>query len=77
MYLETLVDKFNGGPTGVETLSAALSEEKDTLEDVYEPYLIQEGFIQRTARGRIAAVKAYQHLGRELPKSGGPQGNLF
>ncbi len=77
MYLEALIDKFGGGPTGVETLSAALSEEKDTLEDVYEPYLIQEGFVQRTARGRIAAVKAYQHLGRPVPKGGGPQGALF
>lgn len=77
MYLETLIDKFSGGPTGVETLSAALSEERDTLEDVYEPFLIQEGFIQRTARGRVATVKAYQHLGKALPSSGGPQGNLF
>lgn len=77
LYLETLVDKFSGGPTGVETLSAALSEERDTLEDVYEPFLIQEGFLQRTARGRVATVKAYQHLGRSLPARGGPQGNLL
>ena len=77
LYLETLIDKFSGGPTGVETLSAALSEERDTLEDVYEPYLIQEGFLQRTARGRVATVKAYQHLGRALLTRGGPQGNLL
>ena len=67
-YLATLIDKFSGGPVGVETMSAALSEEKTTLEDVFEPYLMQEGFIQRTPRGRTATAKAYQHLGRELPK---------
>ncbi len=67
-YLATLIDKFGGGPVGVETMSAALSEEKTTLEDVFEPYLMQEGFIQRTPRGRVATAKAYQHLGRELPK---------
>lgn len=67
-YLATMIDKFGGGPVGVETMSAALSEEKTTLEDVFEPYLMQEGFIQRTPRGRVATAKAYQHLGRELPK---------
>ena len=67
-YLAALIDKFGGGPVGVETMSAALSEEKTTLEDVFEPYLMQEGFIQRTPRGRTATAKAYQHLGRELPK---------
>lgn len=76
-YLETMIDKFAGGPVGVETMSAALSEEKDTLEDVYEPFLIQEGFIQRTARGRVATAKAYQHLGKALPTNGGPQGSLL
>ena len=72
-YLETVIDKFSGGPVGVETMAAALSEERDTLEDVYEPYLIQEGFLQRTARGRVATRKAYEHLGRSL--AGGPRGD--
>jgi len=64
MLLSTLIDKFNGGPVGVETLSSALSEERDTIEDVYEPYLIQCGYLQKTPRGRIATPLAYQHLGR-------------
>ena len=75
-YLETMIDKFAGGPVGVETMAAALSEERGTLEDVYEPYLIQEGFLQRTARGRVATPKAYQHLGRPTPR-GGNQGSLL
>ncbi len=66
-YLETLIHKFNGGPVGLETLSAALSEEKDTLEDVFEPYLLQQGFIDRTPRGRVATSLAYQHLGTTPP----------
>jgi Holliday junction DNA helicase RuvB len=75
-YLATMIDKFGGGPVGVETMSAALSEERHTLEDVYEPYLIQEGFLQRTARGRVATARAYQHLGRPMdPKSN--QGSLL
>ncbi len=78
-YLETMIDKFGGGPVGIDTMSAALSEQRDTLEDVYEPYLIQEGFIQRTPRGRIATMTAYQHLGRKPPagRSGGAQGTLI
>jgi holliday junction DNA helicase RuvB len=66
-FLSLLVDKFNGGPVGLSTLGAALSEEPATIEDVYEPYLIQLGFIERTARGRIATDKAYTHLGKEPP----------
>lgn len=62
--LSTIVDKFGGGPVGVETLSSAISEEKDTIEDVYEPYLIQCGFIQRTPRGRLATQLAFDYLGR-------------
>ncbi len=62
--LETIIDKFGGGPVGVETLASALGEETDTLEDVYEPYLIQCGFIHRTPRGRVATELAYTHLGR-------------
>ena len=56
LLLATLIDKFAGGPVGVETLAAAIGEEKDTIEDVYEPFLIQAGFIQRTPRGRMATV---------------------
>jgi Holliday junction DNA helicase RuvB len=62
-FLAALIQKFDGGPTGIETLSSALGEERDTLEDVYEPYLIQEGFLQRTPRGRVATRLAYDHLG--------------
>ncbi|NUN15088.1 MAG: Holliday junction branch migration DNA helicase RuvB [Myxococcales bacterium] len=69
LYLTTLIEKFGGGPAGIETLSAAVSEEKDTLEDVCEPYLIQEGYIQRTPRGRIATPLAYRHLGLRTPRT--------
>lgn len=61
--LDTIISKFNGGPVGINTLSAATGEQAKTLEDVYEPYLIQQGLIQRTPRGRIATPRAYQHLG--------------
>lgn len=61
--LMTIIEKFSGGPVGVETLSSAISEEKDTIEDVYEPFLIQCGFLQRTSRGRMATELAYQHFG--------------
>ena len=64
MLLLTLIDKFAGGPVGVDTLAAAIGEEKDTIEDVYEPFLIQAGFVQRTPRGRIATALAYDHFGR-------------
>jgi holliday junction DNA helicase RuvB len=60
----TLIEKFSGGPVGVETLAAAIGEEKDTIEDVYEPFLIQAGFIQRTPRGRVATQLAFDHFGR-------------
>lgn len=63
--LTTIIDKFNGGPVGVETISAAISEEKDTIEDVYEPYLIQRGYLDRTPRGRVATQSAYAYLGRK------------
>jgi holliday junction DNA helicase RuvB len=62
--LAAIIDKFDGGPVGVETLAAAVGEESDTIGDVYEPYLLQEGFIARTARGRVATQRAYTHLGR-------------
>jgi len=66
--LECIIDKFGGGPVGIETISAAIGEEKDTIEEVYEPYLIQSGFINRTPRGRIATVLAYQHLNKKIDK---------
>jgi Holliday junction DNA helicase RuvB len=61
-YLKTIIQKFNGGPVGIETISASISEETDSLEDVVEPYLLQLGFIERTLRGRMATARAYQHL---------------
>ncbi|HAM49317.1 MAG TPA: Holliday junction branch migration DNA helicase RuvB [Nitrospiraceae bacterium] len=67
-FLSTIIEKFNGGPVGIETISAALREERDTLEDVYEPYLLQEGLLERTPRGRLATRHAYQHLGMNAPK---------
>jgi Holliday junction DNA helicase RuvB len=62
--LTTIIDKFDGGPVGIETMASALGEERDTLEDVYEPYLIQQGFLQRTPRGRMATRTAYDHFDR-------------
>ena len=66
--LDTLIDKFNGGPVGLNSLAVAVSEDVSTIEDVYEPYLIKEGFIQRTNRGRIAQEKSYAHLGKTITK---------
>ena len=62
--LGSIIDKFDGGPVGVESLAAAVGEESDTIEEVYEPYLLQEGFLARTSRGRVATQRAYTHLGR-------------
>ena len=74
--LTTIIDKFKGGPVGITTIATAVGEEPGTLEEVYEPFLIQEGFLQRTARGREVTDKAYKHLGRIQPyKTGQP--NLF
>lgn len=67
--LETIIHKFGGGPVGLDTLAASISEETDTLEDVYEPFLLQMGLINRTARGRVASSAAYRHLGIALPDS--------
>lgn len=66
--LETMIDKFGGGPVGLETLAAATGEEATTIEDVYEPYLIQLGYISRTPRGRIVLAPAYGHLGKVMPE---------
>jgi Holliday junction DNA helicase RuvB len=75
MIMLTIIDKFTGGPVGLDTLAAAICEESDTIEDVYEPFLIQQGFLNRTPRGRVATNHAYGHFGRTAPDS--PQGKLF
>ncbi|MHA6288879.1 Holliday junction branch migration DNA helicase RuvB [Maricaulis sp. CAU 1757] len=69
-YLRALLESFAGGPVGVETLAAALAEARDALEDVVEPFLIQQGFLQRTPRGRLATARAWDHLGLPAPQSG-------
>lgn len=75
LILLTIIDKFGGGPVGLDTLAAAICEESDTIEDVIEPFLIQHGFLNRTPRGRMATKSAYLHLGRTAPET--PQGSLF
>ena len=67
LILEAIIEKFGGGPVGLSTLAASVSEEKDTIEDVYEPFLLLRGFLQRTPRGRMATERAYQHLGISAP----------
>jgi len=67
--LAVILEKFQGGPVGVETISASVSEERDTIEDVYEPFLIQQGFLKRTPRGRVATPAAWKHMGMEPPKT--------
>jgi Holliday junction DNA helicase RuvB len=67
--LMTVIEKFTGGPVGVDNLAAAIGEERDTIEDVLEPYLIQQGYLQRTSRGRVATSNAYKHFGLALPRS--------
>ena len=62
-YLKAIIQTFKGGPVGVESIAATISEEVSTIEDVYEPYLLQEGYIKRSSRGRIATERAYQELG--------------
>jgi Holliday junction DNA helicase RuvB len=66
--LRTIAEKFEGGPVGLSTLAVAIGEEQDTLEDVYEPYLVKSGLIKRTPRGRVATARAYEHLGLEPPE---------
>jgi Holliday junction DNA helicase RuvB len=73
--LTTIIDKFDGGPVGIETIAAAVSEPRDTIEDVYEPFLLQNGFLKRTPRGRVATRRAYEHLG--LPYDQGRQRSLL
>jgi Holliday junction DNA helicase RuvB len=72
--LRTIADKFDGGPVGLSTLAISVGEEQDTIEDVYEPYLLQRGLIKRTPRGRVATARAYEHLGLEVPDK---HGSLF
>jgi Holliday junction DNA helicase RuvB len=74
--LEAIIHKFSGGPVGLSTLAIAVGEEPETVEDAYEPFLLQQGFIQRTPRGRVATPRAYAHLGIEFPEPGG-QGTLI
>jgi Holliday junction DNA helicase RuvB len=74
--LATVIDSFGGGPVGIDAVAAAVGEERDTLEDVYEPFLVREGYLARTPRGRIALAAAYEHLGRERPR-GKAQPGLF
>ena len=69
--LTTLIDKFKGGPVGITTLATAVAENGETIEEVYEPFLIQQGFIVRTPRGREVTERAYQHLGRTKNNQGG------
>ena len=75
--LHTIIDKFNGGPVGLDTIAASISEEADTIMDVYEPYLLQLGFLERTPRGRLATPLAYQHLGLPYNKQKPPQPTLW
>lgn len=74
-FLSVIIEKFDGGPVGIDTISVALGEDRGTIEDVYEPYLIQSGFVKRTSRGRVATPRAYEHLG--LKPRGPAQGDLF
>ena len=77
-YLKSIINKFNGGPVGLETIAASISEESDTIEDVYEPYLLQLGFINRTPRGRTATRSAYDHLSIPVrPNTVASQEQLF
>lgn len=75
--LTSLIDKFKGGPVGLETLAATINEDSNTIEDVYEPYLLQLGFVARTPRGRVATQRACEHLHKEMPKRAKEQLSLF
>jgi Holliday junction resolvasome, helicase subunit len=75
--LEAIIHKFDGGPVGVDSLAAAIGEERDTIEDVIEPYLIQHGYLQRTPRGRMATKTTWRHLGLTAPDSIAAPGDLF
>jgi Holliday junction DNA helicase RuvB len=76
-YLRCIGESFGGGPVGLDTLAAALSEERDSIEDVIEPYLLQIGFVQRTPRGRLLTLQAFRHLGLPLPRRADQQLDLL
>ena len=76
-YLKTIAEKFSGGPVGIETIAASLSEPRDAIEEIIEPFLLQQGFIQRTPRGRILTVHAFRHLGLPEPQRDPTQFGLF
>ncbi len=76
-FLLAIIEKFNGGPVGIDNLAAAVGEDRETLEDVVEPYLIQQGHLQRTPRGRVATMLAYKHFGYEMPGPAGQTPSLF
>jgi Holliday junction DNA helicase RuvB len=76
-YLRALIETYGGGPVGAETLAAALAEARDAVEDVIEPYLLQQGYVLRTPRGRVAGGKAYEHLGLKPPPQKPAAGDLF
>ena len=75
--LKAIIEKFDGGPVGVSTISAAIGEDASTLEEVYEPFLVQQGFLQRTPRGRVATPMAYRHFGYTPPPMAAEQPALF
>jgi Holliday junction DNA helicase RuvB len=75
--LKAIIEKFDGGPVGVATISAAMGEDASTLEEVYEPFLVQQGFLQRTPRGRVATPQAYRHFGYTPPSPAPEQAVLF
>ena len=68
----TLIEVYGGGPAGIQAIAAAVGEDRGTIEDLYEPYLLQEGFLQRTPRGRVATRRAFEHLGYPPPSGNGP-----
>ncbi len=76
-FLLAIIEKFNGGPVGIDNLAAAVGEDRETLEDVVEPYLIQQGHLQRTPRGRVATLLAYRHFGFDGPETSGQTSSLF
>ena len=76
-YLRTLIEIFDGGPVGIDTIAASSGEHRHTLEDVYEPFLLQQGFLQRTPRGRVATRRAFEHMGIPFGRKGGSQNSLF
>ena len=76
-YLTLIAENFSGGPVGIETIAAALGEARDAIEEIVEPYLMQQGFVQRTPRGRVLAGAAYGHLGLSQPPQAAAQAGLF